>query len=93
MKVTVFVVTSEHDHECSHTIGVFLLRSASELFRAACANHDRLKPECPPAEDGPENDKLWARYDRELKRWLKYHPAGFDTSHCDQYCVQEVELC
>lgn len=93
--VTVFVVMADFDHECSYALRSFLLKSTAEVFRAACWSHDARKPQCPPMEDTPENDRLWERHGRAMKQWRKHHPLGpaldADTSFAT-YSLAEIEL-
>lgn len=91
--VPVFVVMADFDHECSYALRSFLLKPTAVAFQNACWSHEAQKPECPPVESTPENDRLWERYDRAMKRWKKHHPLGLDADTSGAiYCIVEIEL-
>lgn len=90
----VFLVMADADHECSHPLRAFLLKSSAEAFANGCRSYDVIKPECPQLiEDSPANDRLWDRWHRAERRWAKHHTAGagIDTSDC-LYSVREIAL-
>ena len=83
---TIFVVSTNWDHEGGEPIKAFAKEEDAKSFAALCKDYDSREPKI--TMDGIYANAEWARRHDE---WQDKHPSG-KASRCDSYIINTIEL-